>query len=83
MVRMVVFQIHSIIREIATCCLWGQASVIRYLLIPDNIGVEPRDRIEVRLYYKGNPVSSTKILEVPEFGTMKIVDLVNIKGEQR
>jgi hypothetical protein len=45
------------------------------LLIPDNVGIEPGDRIEISLYQNGNLVFSSKVLDVPDFGTMKVVNL--------
>jgi len=45
------------------------------LFIPDNVGIEPWDNIYVSLYSKDYPVSSSKFIEVPDFGAMKIVNL--------
>ena len=45
------------------------------LFISDNVGIEPGDNIYTSLYCKDYPVSSSKFIEVPDFGAMKIVNL--------
>jgi len=46
------------------------------LLIPANKGVEQGDEIYIKLYCGDKTISSTKIVSVPEFGTMKVINLL-------
>ncbi len=45
------------------------------LLIPNNMGIRSGDPIEINLYQNERPVSLANWVNVPDFGSMKIVHL--------